>query len=89
MTCSVTEEPLVLVSAVTEVLPLGLLIAPRNAARMALGRLHVRPAALELRLLVSLSALPRGPMRVLAVPGHSSSSSRSFPFSAAYHVTTV
>jgi hypothetical protein len=84
----VAEEPLVLRSAVTEALALGLLIATRNAARVALGRLHVRSAALELRLLVSLGTLPRALMRVFAIPGHRSSSSRSFPFSAAYHVTT-
>src|SRR5258705_13522215 len=73
---SVAEEPLVLGSTVTEVLALGLLIAARNAASVALGGLHVRPAALELWLLISLGALPRAAMRVFAIPGHRSSSSR-------------
>ncbi len=81
------EQALVRMSVVTEALVLRPLIAPRNAARVALGRLHLRPAPVELRLAVflSLGALARTALRVLAVRRHRSSIE---VVNRAYHVTT-
>jgi hypothetical protein len=63
---------------------LGLLVAARDAARVALGRLHVGSAAIEATLLgpVCLDALGRSAVRVFAVRRHRSSirlSLRSLP----------
>jgi hypothetical protein len=69
-------------------LPLGLLIAARNAARVTLGGLHLGSAVLKW-MLVSLrrGALSR-PARLFALPGHRSSNGSKLAFSPAYHVTT-
>jgi hypothetical protein len=68
-------------------LPLGLLVAARNAARVALRGLHLGPAVLE-RLPVRLGrgALSR-PALLFAVR-HRSSKFVEAAFSPAYHVTT-
>lgn len=44
---SVAEDTLVLVAAVADVLFLRFRITPRDATRMALGRLHLGPAFLQ------------------------------------------
>jgi hypothetical protein len=68
----VAEDPLVFVSALTEIVAFGLLVAPRDAARVALCGLHLRSPPLQLRLLISVGALPRA---AAAVRRHRSSSS--------------
>jgi hypothetical protein len=63
------------VSVIPDVLVLGLLVASRDAARVALGRLYVRPAAVEPSLsgFLVLGALFRTALRLFAVRGHRSS----------------
>lgn len=67
--------------------PLRLLIAARDAARMALGRMHIGAASLELCLFgwICLGALWRP---AFAVRRHRSSRSSKLAFSSAYHLTT-
>ena len=79
------EQALVLMPAVAQIFVLGLLIAPRNAARVALGRVHVGSALIELPLFVSfvLGALPCAALRFLAVRRHRFSCDRSSPFGVA------
>jgi hypothetical protein len=71
----VAEQSLPFSSAIPDALVLRLLIAPRDAARVALGRLHVRPAAVEPSLsgFLVLGALFRTALRLFAVRGHRSS----------------
>ena len=86
------EHTLVLVPPMTEVLVLRPLVASRNAARVALGRLHPRSAAVELGLLVVLwlGTLARPALGLLAVRRHRSSSVRvKVAFRSAYHLATV
>jgi len=68
-------------------LPLRLLIAARNAARVALGGLHPGPATLK-RVLVWLGRGPLSRPALFAVRGHRSSYQSKLAFSPAYHVTT-
>jgi hypothetical protein len=84
----VAEQPVPLSSAISDVLVLGLLVAPRDAARVALGRLHVLAAPVEpaLRGFLSVGALFRTARLLLAVRGHRSSIVEG-DFHA-YHVTT-
>jgi hypothetical protein len=72
-----------------DVLVLGLLIAPRDAARVALGGVHVRTAASEpaLRSLL-LGALFRTALHLFAVRLHRSSNGSKLAFTSAYHLTT-
>lgn len=85
-----TEQPLPLVPALTDVLMLGLLVPARNAARVALGGLHVGSPAVAPALLgvVSRGALSGPALRLLAVRRHRSSNSVEAAFSRGYHVTT-
>jgi hypothetical protein len=48
----VTEDAFVLVTTLPQVFVFGLLIAARDAARVTLGRLHLRSAVVELPLYV-------------------------------------
>jgi hypothetical protein len=84
----VAEQPVPLSSPITNVLVLRLLIAPRDAARVALGRLHVLAAPVEpaLRGSLSLGALLRTALPFVAVRGHRSSIVEGDLH--AYHVTT-
>jgi hypothetical protein len=83
------QETIPLAPAMTEILVFGLLIAARNAARVALGRLHVGPAPLERRLLILLylGTLARPALRLFAVRRHRSSVVER-QFNRAYHLTT-
>jgi hypothetical protein len=67
-------------------LPLGLLVAARDAARMALRGLHLGPAVLE-RVLLRLGwgTLTCPALRLIR---HCSSKLVEAAFSPAYHVTT-
>lgn len=88
---SVTEHAFPLTVAVAQLLVLALLIAPRNAARVTLGGVHLGTPMLELRLLAGLSvgAVNRPAPWWFAVRGHRRSSIRSLiAFSPAYHLTT-
>jgi hypothetical protein len=82
------EQPVPFVPATADVVPLRLLIAPRDAARVALGRLHVRPTPVEpaLRGFLGLGASFRTALLLFAV-GHRSSivEGQLIP---AYHVIT-
>jgi hypothetical protein len=70
-------------------LPLGPLIAPRNAARVALGCVHVGTAAIKPTLpSVLLGALFRTALHLFAVRRHRSSNGSKLAFNCAYHVTT-
>jgi hypothetical protein len=69
----VAEQALPLVPVVAEILALGLLITPRDAPGVALGRLHVGPAAIELALLCVRGALARPALPLFAVRRHRSS----------------
>jgi hypothetical protein len=82
------EQPVPFVPAIAEVVPLGLLIAARDAARVALGRLHVRPAPVEPALsgFLCLGASFRTALLFFAV-GHRSSIVED-QLLRAYHVTT-
>jgi hypothetical protein len=74
---------------VPDVLALGLLVAPRDAACVALGGVHVGPAAIELALPVSVLLAPRrSAPSLFAVRGHRSSFGSKLALTAAYHVTT-
>jgi hypothetical protein len=86
----VAEDAIPLVTAPAEVVLLRLLIAPRNAARMALGGVHLGTPALELSLVVRLclGAVNRPPHSPFAVRTHRSSVRSKLPLSPAYHVTT-
>jgi hypothetical protein len=86
----VTEHAFPLVVAVAELLVLALLIAPRDAARVALGGVHLGAPTLELRLFAGLSvgAVNRPAARWFAVRGHRSSIRSMIAFTPAYHVTT-
>jgi hypothetical protein len=55
------EQPLPLSATVADVLVLRPLIAAGNAARVALGGLHLGPPPVELVLLVLLSSARRRP----------------------------
>jgi hypothetical protein len=68
-------------------LPLGLLVAARNAARVALGGLHLGPAVLK-RVLLWLGRVALSRPARLAIRGHRSSNGSKLAFSPAYHVTT-
>jgi hypothetical protein len=85
----VAEQAIPLAPAVTEVLALRPLIAAGNAARVALGGLHLGSSLVEL-LLVSFPGALRPPApSPLAVRRHrSSSSSSKSAFSPAYHLAT-
>jgi hypothetical protein len=86
----VTEQSLPLPAMLPDALALGLLVAPRNAARVALGRVHVGAATVELALPASVCV--GGPMRpmahLFALRAHRCSFGSKFAFTAAYHVTT-
>jgi hypothetical protein len=86
----VTENPVPVPPPIADVVVLGLLIAPRDAARVALGGLHVRAAPIEPALHGSVvpGALFRTALRLFAVRGHRSSNGSKLAFSAAYHVIT-
>jgi hypothetical protein len=88
MASSVAEHAIPLVSTLTEVFVLGLLIASRDAARVALGGMHLVPPLLELPLTLGLglSALNRSAPRMFAVRSHRFL--QSVGFSPAYHLTT-
>jgi hypothetical protein len=83
----VAEQPVPLVSPVSDVRLLGALVASRNAARVALGRVHLGPAPVELSL-VGLGALSRTALHLFAVRRHRSSWESKLGFSDAYHLTT-
>jgi hypothetical protein len=70
------------VQAVAEILVLGLLVAPRDAARVALGRMHTLSALIELALFVSVlrGALPCAALRLFAVRCHRSSCEPRFDY---------
>jgi hypothetical protein len=69
--------------------PLGVLIAARDAPRVALGRLHLGPAPVKLVLsLVTPGALIRTAPLLLAVRVHRSSIRSKLAFSPAYHLIT-
>ena len=83
------EQPLPLAATVTEVLPLGRLIAAGNAAGVSLGGVHSRTPFLEWAALgLVWGALARTALWALAVRRHRSSVGRS-AIECAYHVTTV
>jgi hypothetical protein len=86
----VTENAIPLVAAPADVVPLRLLVSPRNAARMTLGGVHLGTPARELLLLVGLGSgvLSCRAGSFFAVWSHRSSSRSKLAFSAAYHVTT-
>jgi hypothetical protein len=73
-----------------DVLVLGPLIASRDAARVAFGRLHRGAAPVELALLGPICAglAPRPALPLFAVRRHRSSKGSKLAFSPAYHVTT-
>jgi hypothetical protein len=78
----VAQQALPLLPPVPDAFVFGLLVAARDAARVALGRLHVGSAAIEATLLGSVDALGRSAVRVFAVRRHRSSirlSLRSVP----------
>jgi hypothetical protein len=83
----VAEQPIPLVSPVSDVLLLGGLIAPRNAARVALRRVHLGATPVESSL-VGLGALSRTALHLFAVRRHRSSRGSKHAFSDAYHLTT-
>jgi hypothetical protein len=67
---------------------LGPLVAPRDAARVTLGRLHLGPAPIESMLpFVRRDALGR-PAHLVAVRRHRSSIRSKLTFTPAYHLTT-
>jgi len=67
-------------------LPLGLLIAPRDASRVTLRRLHPSPPARESpSIRLGRGALPR-PTRPFAVRRHRSSIRVEAAFTRGYHV---
>src|SRR4029077_13062943 len=68
-------------------LPLGLLVAARNAARVALRGLHLCPAAFKW-VLVGLGRGALSGPALFAVLGHRSSIRSKLGFSPAYHVNT-
>jgi hypothetical protein len=72
-------------------LPLGLLIAARDAARMALGGVHLIPSLLEGVTVLSScrGAVNRPAFCSLAVRSHRSSIRSKLAFSPAYHLTTA
>jgi hypothetical protein len=86
----VAEHPIPLVVAVAELLLLALLIAPRDAARVTLGGVHLGAPPLELRPFVGLSvgAVSRPASWSFAVRGHRSSVRSLLAFIGAYHLTT-
>jgi hypothetical protein len=98
----VAEQPIPLVPMLADVLILGSLIASRDAARVALGRLHVCAAPVEPALigLFCAGALSRPSIKRVAprftaahphvtfAVRHFSSSGSKLAFSPAYHVTT-
>jgi hypothetical protein len=86
----VAEDAIPLVAAPAEVVLLRLLVAPRNAARMTLGGVHLGTPALEPSLLVRLclGVVNRPAHGLFAVRSHRSSVRSKLPFSPAYHVTT-
>ena len=71
-------------------LPLGLLIAARDAARVTLVGVHLRPPMLEMVLLFGLAwgALNCPAPRLFAVRSHRSSIRSKLAFTPAYHLTT-
>jgi hypothetical protein len=74
---------------VADVLVLSRLIAPRDAARMALGRLHLGAPTLELLLyFLGRGALPLPAPSLFAVRRHRSSVSLKLAFNPGYHLTT-
>jgi hypothetical protein len=84
------EQSIPLLLTVADVLVLGVLVAARDAARVALRRVHLGPASVALALLnpVCAGALPRPAPCLFAVRGHRSSNRSKLSFSPAYHVTT-
>jgi hypothetical protein len=86
----VAEDAIPLVATLAEVVLLRLLIAPRNAARVALRGVHLGTSALELRLLVRLcpDAVSCPARSLFSARSHQSSNRSKLAFSAAYHVTT-
>lgn len=84
------EQAFPLAPAMPDVLMLRPLIAPRDAARVALGGLHLGSPALEMILAGSLvGPVPRSALLVLAVQRHRSSIVVvGSAFSPAYHVAT-
>ena len=85
-----TEQPLPLPAVLPDGLALELLVAPRDAARVALGRVHIGAATVKVALPVSVCVGgPRGPaVHLFALRGHRFSSGSKIAFTAAYHVTT-
>jgi hypothetical protein len=67
--------------------PLGLLVAARNAARVALGGLHLSPAVFK-RMLLRFGRGTLSRPALLAIRRHRSSNGSKLAFSPAYHVTT-
>jgi hypothetical protein len=84
----VAEQAIPFAPAVNEVLALRPLIAAGNAARVALGGLHLGPSPVELVLVSFLGALRRPAPSPLAVRRHRSSFSSKSAFSPAYHLAT-
>jgi len=71
----VAQQALPLLPPVPDAFVFGLLVAARDAARVALGRLPVGSAAIQATLLgsVCVDALGRSAVRVFAVRRHRSS----------------
>jgi hypothetical protein len=71
-------------------LPLGLLIAARDAARVTLVGVHLRTPMLEVVSLLGPGrvALNRPAPRLFAVRSHRSSIRSKLAFTPAYHLTT-
>jgi hypothetical protein len=79
----VAEQSIPLVPAVAEALVLGPLVPARDAARVALGGVHLGTAPVEPGLLP-----PRPALSLFAVRRHRSSNRSKLAFSLGYHVTT-
>jgi hypothetical protein len=86
----VAEHPIPLVVAVAELLVLALLVAPRNAARVTLGGVHLGAPPFELHPFAGLSvgAVSCPAPWSFAVRGHRSSVRLLLAFIRAYHLTT-
>jgi hypothetical protein len=86
----VAEHAIPLDAVRAQDLPLGLLIAARDAARVTLAGVHLGPPLLEVISLLGSrrGALSRSASRLFAVRIHRSSIQSKLAFTPAYHLTT-
>jgi hypothetical protein len=83
----VTEDAIPVDAVGSHHLSLRLLVAARDASRVALGRVHLGPPSVEVVGLLP-GAVIRAACLLLAVRRHRSSVPSKLAFTPAYHVTT-